>query len=202
MNPKTKAFRFKDELKNIGRMQFFYHSPSSDLPIRDVLGELGHGKKTEPHIEIGAENFLEQCYQKQIVSFIDSDEKYLFLVTNCQSEKYTEVQGKQSVVGFIEKHFFGTNKIHGKEHQYIQGFTKIVGFEDAIILQELGYSNRVRNLLIDENRTSIIMEKFISAEDITDKCIDEIIRLDPKNKTCYHTRKLFRCEYAHDCARV
>ena len=37
-------------LEERGRLHFFYHSPSSQLPIRDVLGEQGHNKKTEPHI--------------------------------------------------------------------------------------------------------------------------------------------------------
>lgn len=39
-------------LKDIGREQFFWHYPKSTLPIRNIT------KKTEPHIEIGAENYL------------------------------------------------------------------------------------------------------------------------------------------------
>jgi len=44
-------FRLKN-LKEKGMLQYFYHSPSSELPIRDVLGEnkierKSVGKKTE-----------------------------------------------------------------------------------------------------------------------------------------------------------
>jgi hypothetical protein len=50
-------------LEEKGRLQFFFHSPSSELPIRDILNEHGKGHKTEPHIEIGAENYINCCYQ-------------------------------------------------------------------------------------------------------------------------------------------
>lgn len=40
-----------------GREHYFQHYSKSKLPIRDVI------VKTEPHIEIGAENYLRRCYQ-------------------------------------------------------------------------------------------------------------------------------------------
>jgi len=48
----------------MGMVQYFYHLPSSKLPIRDVLNEQGKGHKTEPHIEIGAENFCAECHAR------------------------------------------------------------------------------------------------------------------------------------------
>lgn len=60
--PKSSELQLKVEecnsnnLKNIGREQFFWHYPYSELPIRDVRN------KTEPHIEISAENYLRSCY--------------------------------------------------------------------------------------------------------------------------------------------
>jgi hypothetical protein len=48
-------------LDETGRLHYFYHSPSSDLPIRDVLGEQGAGRKTEPHLERNAENYCCCC---------------------------------------------------------------------------------------------------------------------------------------------
>jgi hypothetical protein len=50
-------------LEERGRLQFFFHSHSSELHIRDVLNEQKRGYKTEPHIEIGAENYIFCCYQ-------------------------------------------------------------------------------------------------------------------------------------------
>lgn len=83
-------------LQKKGRLQFFYHSPSSELPIRDVLNENKKGHKTEPHIEIGAENYINPCYQSYIKSFAKSDEEYLFLFTRCKdkSNKSSANEGK------------------------------------------------------------------------------------------------------------
>ena len=57
-----------EKLLEAGMVKYFYHSPSSDLPVRDVLGEYNdkNTNKTEPHIEIGVENFLKKCYQNNI----------------------------------------------------------------------------------------------------------------------------------------
>lgn len=41
-------------IKPSGRLQFFFHAPSSDLPVRDVCDEQGRGRKTEPHLERNA----------------------------------------------------------------------------------------------------------------------------------------------------
>jgi len=41
-----------DDLEDSGREQFFWHYSKSKLPIRDII------RKTEPHIEVGAENYL------------------------------------------------------------------------------------------------------------------------------------------------
>ncbi|KKN43011.1 hypothetical protein LCGC14_0707370, partial [marine sediment metagenome] len=54
---KATNFLFEN-LEDKGRLQYFFHSPSSELPIRDVLDEQKKGHKTEPHIEIGAENYI------------------------------------------------------------------------------------------------------------------------------------------------
>ena len=64
-------FHFTD-LDETGRLHYFYHSPSSDLPIRDVLGEQGAGRKTEPYLERNAENYCRCCWQPNIVGFLKS----------------------------------------------------------------------------------------------------------------------------------
>lgn len=86
-----------------GRLQFFFHSPSSSLPIRDVLNEQRSGCKTEPHIEIGAENFLNCCYQSNnIIPFLRSREKYLFLFTKCKNANLSQYN-KKLIVG-LKRH--------------------------------------------------------------------------------------------------
>jgi len=96
-------------LREKGRLQYFYHSPSSELPVRDVLGEQkakgkSVGQKTEPHIEIGAENYINCCYQrKNIVPFLKSEEKYLFLFTTCKCQNLKVHYGEKFVVGYIIK---------------------------------------------------------------------------------------------------
>ena len=57
------------DLEETGRLHFFYHSPSSQLPVRDVLDEQKHGYKTEPYIEKCAENYCLECYQDNIRGF-------------------------------------------------------------------------------------------------------------------------------------
>lgn len=78
-------------LKEEGMLQYFYHSPSSKIPIRDVLGENmidSHsvGRKTEPHLEIGAENYIRRCWARNISRFIEENKKYLFLLTVCKNK--------------------------------------------------------------------------------------------------------------------
>ncbi|MCF7865951.1 hypothetical protein K9L67_02070 [Candidatus Woesearchaeota archaeon] len=186
--------------KHIGRMQYFYHSPSSKLPIRDVLNEQGEGFKTEPHIEISAENFLNPCFQPNINLMKENDEKYLFLVTTCQRPEF-EVYHKKSVVGFIEQGSFGINEINKYKFTHTIGLTKIVNFKDSILLTDLGYKNNIRNLIFDEERTNKILDELNNKENILEKCINEIIKLDIKNKTCYDGKIGFKCEYKNECAR-
>lgn len=54
-------------LKEKGRLHFFYHSPLSSLPIRDVTDEQGAGCKTEPYVEHHAVNYLNRCNQMSLL---------------------------------------------------------------------------------------------------------------------------------------
>ena len=92
--------------RNKGMVQYFYHSPSSKFPIRDVLNEQRKGYKTEPHIEIGAENFCVECYQNNIKKFVERKLNYLFLITTCKNKEVNRKYGKdtnQFIVGYIKK---------------------------------------------------------------------------------------------------
>jgi hypothetical protein len=163
--------------KNTGRLHFFFHCPKSPLPVRDVLGIEHHGTATEPHIEKCAENYCQQCLQQNIVGFLKSEEKYLFLFTTCRNgERY----GKRFLVGYITKReaFFCTG--HGESWWSVQGVTKLVSFEDAYLLDRpIGgpYYKTIKFRKLDDGQTAKVLAKLGKGRSILDKCKAEIKRL-------------------------
>lgn len=184
---------------NKGRVQFFYHSPSSKLPIRDVLNEQGKGHKTEPHIEIGAENYWNKCYQRNIIKPLrDNQEKYLFLMTTCRNETLTRHNGKRYIVGYIKHRESGVNikDDNGKAVYFIKGDTYLFSFDDGYV-----YSIKVRADGLDENETIKILNHFKGRKNVFEDCIKEIMRLDKVNKTCYRQHYGYDCSFVSECLR-
>ena len=172
----SKEFRVTG-LNREGRLQFFYHCPQSGLPIRDVIGR----RKREPHIEKNAENYCVECYQNNIVGFLKSREKYLFLFTRCASKDpaLRNYHGDRLVVGYITKERW----LWRGNHYAVQGFTKIVPFEYAFPLAKLGSRSRYwRMKRLNTSQTSHILKRFAHATNIRSACIREIQRLE---KTIY-----------------
>jgi hypothetical protein len=133
-------------LEDIGREQFFWHYPYSELPIRDIT------EKTEPHIEIGAENYLRCCIQRNIRGFCHSKEKYLFLCTTCRNRVVGggEFFGRRFIVGYIEKKKF----IKIGDRLAVIGNTYLVPFDSKLSYDGLGL------------KRGIFMQKFDKKEDI------------------------------------
>ncbi|MGQ4875243.1 MAG: hypothetical protein ACP6IY_14345 [Promethearchaeia archaeon] len=188
-------------LKETGRIQFFYHSPSSKLPVRDVLNEQKYGHKTEPHIEIGAENYISSCYQSNnIIPFLKSPEKYLFLVTNCRDKEH-KYFGKKCIVGYIRK----TNHVRASSKRFaVRGDIFIYSFDNSLPFKQLDYSENVRMKKVDENDTKMILNHFKDKENILLDCIKEIMRLDKKNILDNKTCKVLRgsnCDFQNECLR-
>jgi len=126
-----------------GRLHFFYHSPSSELPVRDVKGEQGAGQKTEPYIEKDAENYYVCCYQNNIRAFLRStEERYLFLCTTCMNEELAGQYDKRFIVGYIEK---GKCIRRTKNRVAVQGPTKLCSFRDAYPLANLRRERNFRH---------------------------------------------------------
>ena len=144
--------REKSTLDETGRLQFFFHSISSKYPIRDVLNEQNHGHKTEPHIEIGAENYINCCYQtNNIVPFINSKEKYLFLFTTCKNKELESHYGKRLIVGYIEKQ----GHISCKSHVAAQGKVRMFDFNDTYPLEQITSSPKnVRMKILSTDETT------------------------------------------------
>ncbi len=186
-------------LKEAGRLQYFFHSPSSELPIRDVLNEQNQAHKKEPHIEIGAENYWVACYQpNNIVPFIRSNEKYLFLMTTCRNKKLKPFYGKKFIVGYIVKKSSGENT---KNVYFVKGDTRLYSFKDALPISKLGYSKFTRMKLVDEGDTQKILRHFNKRKNVLKKCIKEIKRLDKDNITCLRIKEGYKCPFKDECLR-
>lgn len=179
------------------RLQYFYHSPSSKLPIRDVLGEQNMGEKKEPHIEIGAENYWVGCFQRHnIIPFVKNNEKYLFLMTTCRRKELKEFYGKKYIVGYITKEIVGKHR----SNYFIKGKTFLYSFKDSIPIKKLGYSKFTRVKLIDKKDANIILQHFKNKKSILKDCINEIKRLDKDNITCLR-KQGFKCPFYRECLR-
>jgi len=188
-------------LREKGRIQYFYHSPLSELPVRDVSNEQCEGHKTEPHIEIGIENYLAKCRQTNIIAHLNSDEKYLFLVTTCRNENMDE-HDVPYIVGYMvkERHLvIGNEKRHA-----VKGETLIFPFSKSVPYYDIFPEHFAPLRLVDGNKTEEILKRFKGKRDKTQECVEEIIRLDENNKkrdkTCIVLRGS-KCEYQNECLR-
>jgi len=198
-----------DNLRETGMIQYFYHCPDSDLPIRDVLNKQKQGHKTEPHIEIGAENYIAKCYQPNIKKFVCSSDKYLFLITTCKNIEINKKIGKNKTNQFIVGYIIKEDAFEIDGHTCVRGSTFIYSFEDSILVKDLfGWNFSRRELLnkpfVDEQKTREILMHFGSKESILEECIKKIIELDKRNskdkKTCRVLRGL-ECKFKEECLR-
>ncbi|MHA1187975.1 MAG: hypothetical protein ACTSO7_15965 [Candidatus Heimdallarchaeota archaeon] len=199
----------KDNLEETGRLKIFFHCPESKLPIRNVLNQK-NGNKTEPHIEIGAENYWNSCYQKNNVKpFAYSKRKYLFLFTYCKNKKLSNIPKGPLIIGYIIKKKVGISPERkksvcypsGKEpNTYVKGDIYIFDFKDALPLHILGIKN-VRLIRVEEEITSKILNHFKGKKNIKNACVKEIKRLDPNNKTCYKMKCGYSCKFEEKCLR-
>jgi hypothetical protein len=170
-------------LDKTGRLQFFYHCPSSRFPIRDVLDEQGHGQKTEPHIEKCAENYCVPCYQTNVVGFLKSKERYLFLFTTCKSrdsESYA-LRDKRFILGYIVKR----KALFRNPHWAVQGPTKLYVFEDSYPLNRLVPNTKVSNIRVmklDSRQTVNVLEHFAGRKSILRDCLGELKRLGTQRR--------------------
>lgn len=166
-------FRTHD-LEERGRLQFFYHSPLTELPVRDVTNEHGKGNKTEPYLERQAENYCSECYQgNNIVPFLEKPEKYLFLFTTCRASELDEF-GNRYIVGYIEKE----RALQVDGHKAVQGPTSLYRFEDAYPLRRLhGNPKSIRMLCLSKEQTTRVLNHFEGADNIYDECLAKVEEL-------------------------
>jgi len=186
-------------LENRGREQFFWHYPGSRLPIRDVIN------KTEPHVEIGAENYLRPCLPPNIRGFCHSKEKYLFLCTTCNNHEVGEGRyfGRRFVVGYITKeccrNMGDRCAVIGKSH--------MVSFDERLSYDKLGFSRSrgMRRLGIKE--TTKLLELIRSERNLRERYVREMIKKEAearknKNKIPLDSECLgSKCKFRNKCLR-
>ncbi len=174
----TDSLEFRlTHLDKTGRLHYFYHSPSSDLPIRDVLGEQGEGRKTEPYLERNAENYCCCCWQPNIVGFLKSSEKYLFLFTRC-ARKESKHKDKLYIVGYICKE----RCIDRGGFWAVAGKTKVYSFEDAFPLRKLSHATNARHVrrLLTKRQTECVLHSFTGKRNKLAACLEEVSCLKEK----------------------
>ena len=190
-------------LREKGRIQYFYHSPLSELPVRDVSNEQGEGHKSEPHIEIGVENYLLLCRQANIIAHLNSNENYLFLVTTCKNEDTNEY-GVPYLVGYMLKEKRLLLKDEDEyEWKATKGKTFIFPFNKSIPYYKI-FDRFTPLRLVNEKKTKKILEHFKGKHNILQDCVKEIICLDEKNKKSDKTCIILKrgnCEYQNECLR-
>lgn len=184
----TRLTKSEIKLKNLkekGRLQFFFHAPSSTCPVRDVLGK----DKTEPYLEKKAENYRTTCYQQNIVGFLKHREKYLFLFTTCRNRQMPQ-HGERFIVGYIVKNKPILRTNNKKESWWaVAGPTKMFSFQDAYRLPWKGIRG-VRKL--SEKETRDVLRQFKGKKNILRKCLCELRELERakgerKNASCSST---------------
>jgi hypothetical protein len=162
--------------RGTGRLHFFFHSPDSCLPVRDVLATGQPYFKTEPYIEVGAENYCYNCWQPNVAGFHNRGEQYLFLFTTCRHGSPRHF-GKVFVVGYIERAKFGRNRDSGWS---VIGPTKLCAFEDAFPLARMRDNTeqprRLRRMLTP-TEVSRLLGHFRMKRNILKRCRDEVRRL-------------------------
>ena len=174
-------FRLSD-LSETGRLQFFFHSPRSTYPIRDVTNDQRQGHKTEPHIENNTENYISECYQSNnIVPFLCSNEKFLFLFTTCKNQDLgAKYYDRRFIVGYIIKERALQRPDEHGIHWAVQGETKLVSFHDSFPLERLvgSVAPHIRMRTLTEHETQTILDHFRGSRNIIAACKREIKRLE------------------------
>jgi len=176
---KSEAEFDRSELGGKGQLKWFFHSPHSEYPVRDIVNR----GKTEPYIEQEAENYCNHCYQPNVRTFAESDSRrYLFLFTRCENEDLHEHRERR-IVGYIDK----KRKLDMGDHVAAQGDVTLVAFEDSVDLVGIVDSpTYVRSEVLDEETTQRLVDYFDGQENILEDCLEEVKRLKRKRKEMKH----------------
>ena len=171
-----------------GVVKYFYHSPSSALPVPDVLGEVKN-PKTEYHPlsdTYFAENWVSECQQPTIRMVADRDLDTLFWVTRCRDRESTFYK-QQLIVGYLQVDAVVSRPtVRGGQiirmHPALVGTPVLVGFADALSTKKVfGFVYKRPEFLhrqfVPENLSSDLKTHLNDAQNIATLCAREIERL-------------------------
>jgi hypothetical protein len=183
-----------NNLEEIGREQFFQHYPKSSLPIRDIT------QKTEPHIEIGAENYLRECIQPNIRGFCHNPEKYLFLCTTCKNKEVENGKffGKRFVVGYIKKK---SCKKMDEHRLAVIGKPYLVPFDGDLEYEKLKLKRSRAMQRFDEKETQKLLGLIHQHGDITADCVKKMIDMEKEKEIGQEECLEGKCEFKNNCLR-
>jgi len=188
--------------KSKGIYQYYFSDPLSKLPIRDVNNRCKQGIKTEPHLEIGAENYIKKCTQGKISNAVKTGVEYLFLVTKCRNKQLKDFYDKQFIVGYIKiQKIIDRVSKDGEKFIAISGESKIVDYKDAISIPEIIHRNMNRGDLskkIEKEQVDTFLSQLKNKNDITQSWVDEVDKIDENKKTCLG---VLNCQFSSFCLR-
>jgi hypothetical protein len=164
------------ELEDTGWVQVFGHFANSRLPIRDVRRE------TEPHIEVGATNYVKRSARTNYRSFCHSPSRYLFLTTTCKNCAAGKGRflGKRFVVGYIQRIMC----VARQNHWSVFGKVWIVPFDARLELGVLGLSARRQRF--DKTETRRLVRLLQARPNIRDECVKEMLRVEELERAQGH----------------
>ena len=171
-----------------GVVKYFYHSPSSVLPVPDVLGEVMN-PKTEYHPlsdSYFAENWVSECQQPTIRMVADRELDTLFWVTRCR-DRESAFNKQQLIVGYLQVDAVVSRPtMRGgqiiRRHPALVGTPVLVHFEDALSTKEVfGFVYKrpafLHRQFVPEELSTALKTHLDGVQNIATLCAREIDRL-------------------------
>ncbi len=171
-----------------GVVKYFYHSPSSALPVPDVLGEVKNPKTEYCPLPDGrfAENWINECQQRTIRMVADRGLDTLFWVTRCRDRESIRYE-KQLIVGYLQvEEIVSRPTVRDGEfirtHPALVGTPVLVRFTDALLTTEVfGFTyDRPKFLhrqFVQQEVSAALKTRLDGLENIATQCAREIERL-------------------------
>lgn len=184
---------------NIGMVVFYASDPVSELPIREVPEEYPSTILPEPNYETGTYGFYGCSRTKIRATFVKSKIRYLIFVTKYAGSN-ADYKDKYLITGY-----YRINQIADVKKQHIRYCSDyscldenscyalradevhFVDVEDAYpvtdqVLKSWGFKARLTRqsrIVLSEEQTTEIMEFLQSKPNISDKYVEETVRLQP-----------------------
>ncbi len=186
-----------------GMVVFYTSDPISEIPIREIPEEIDSSILPEPNYESRVFGLFGCVRPKIRQAFFKSKLRYLFFLTKYAGSK-EEYKDKFMVTGYF--HIHKTADVQKLHYRYIKDSAcletdacvalradevRFVSLQDAFFvndeqLKAWGYNakiNRQLRIVLDEEKTSVLLEYLKSKPDQTESYIAETKRLQPHDES-------------------